>query len=229
MANIARIDNIPVKKYDFHPGYIINTTGIEFGLTSDNTAGFSQTKLNSSANYPSPKDWNPVNVSIRVDDTPYNHGTGLFDTGIDDSFIVLNKTSENQLHGRTGEYGILKEGNTVQMTVGDKPNEIAYYSVTVGDKRNPMQATDYILESQPLRRADARPPFINTGRFFYRGFDSLLDPQDGYFGLRWTGKPGSPYGGTFPPPRSEEEEHGGRDEEGGDSPAEYGLQKPIIV
>ena len=114
-----------------------------------------------------------------------NNGTALFDTGINYSFIQFDKATTKHLHTRrlNGERKVLTDNSTVFMRIGDAPDYIGSYNVTVGDENNVLRPSrgEFRVEKPNLRSG----AFINTGRFFYRGFDTLFDAQNGYFGVRW--------------------------------------------
>lgn len=218
LANIAAINGVPVGS-DFHPGYVLTRNGVEIGLTHSNTAEFRKTKLRANFSTGSQPEWNAVNVTIRVNGTQWNHGTGLFDTGIDDSYIKLTQKSMNESGMPDG--GTLGNGSIVELAVGHLDHPIGFYNVTVGT-HDADAATAYNLEHVP---ALPHQSFMNTGRHFYRKFDAMLDIQDGYFGLRphkyQSDYPVSPSAGHSGWPG-----HDGDSDRGGLN--EYNLQQPII-
>lgn len=69
------------------------------------------------------------------------------------------------------------------MRVGKGPDYIADYEVKVDDTSNPVRP--YRGEFRP--EGASTPAFINTGRFFYRGYEAMYDAECGWFGLRKLG------------------------------------------
>ena len=199
LTNVAFVNSKPVPRSALHSGYIINSTGVELGLTEHNIRGFSQVKLQLTPDSPVQNNWQAVPVSLAVDLSHLNLGIALFDTGIHQSYLRLDKETTSQLHTTTiidkgRRYTVPTDDSVVHMLIGDAPDYIAYYNVTVGDTKNVLRPYhgQYRLEKPSL------PAFINTGRFFYRGFDTMLDAQNGWFGLRWKGEPNDPNGGQYP-------------------------------
>ena len=199
LTNIAFIDGKAVPQGALHPGYIIKSTGVEVGLTLENVQEFASTKLQLTPNSPGRLDWQAANVSLAVDKSHWNYGSALFDTGIHQSYLRLDPETTAQLHTTQitdggKQYTVLTSNSTVHMRIGNAPDYIAYYEVTVGDTRNVVRP--YWGEFR-TEAASPPPPFINTGRYSYRGFDVMLDAECGWFGLRWKGSPGQKGGGQY--------------------------------
>ncbi len=198
LTNIAFVDGAPVPEGAMHVGYVINSTGVEVGLTSENTQGFASTKLDLTPGSPAPRDWAQVNMSLAVDDSHWNDGHALFDTGIDQSYIRVDKATTRQLQktlimDRGKNHSVLTPRSKVHMRIGTAPDFIAYYNVTVGDRNNKVRPHrgEFRTEGATV------PAFLNTGRYFYKGFDALFDAECGWFGLKWRGEPGDPDGGQY--------------------------------
>lgn len=68
------------------------------------------------------------------------------------------------------------------MRVGKGPDYVADYKVRVGDTQNVVRP--YRGEFRPETPSDPNIAFFNSGRFFYRGFEAMLDAECGWFGLR---------------------------------------------
>ena len=186
LTNIAFIDGLQVPQNAMHPGYIINSSGVEIGLTSENTLDFRKTKLQPLDGGTPNIDWRAPDVVLAVDDTNWNHGTALFDTGIHQSYIRLDHESTTQLHKKTviengKRHTILADDSTVHIRIGDPSDYIAQYDVTVNDTTNAVRPS--CGEFRP-EIPSSPPAFINTGRYFYRGYDTMLDAEYGWFGLR---------------------------------------------
>ena len=199
LTNIAFIDGNPVPAGAMHPGYIINSTGVQVGLTLNNVQNFASTKLQLTSGSPANLDWAPANVSLAVDKSHWNYGTALFDTGIHQSYIRLDPETTAQLHTTKitdggKKYTVLTSNSTVHMRIGNVPDYIAYYEVTVGDTQNVVRPYRGEFRTEA---ASPPPPFINTGRYFYKGFDAMLDAGCGWFGLKGTGSSGDGDGGQY--------------------------------
>ncbi|OLN97930.1 hypothetical protein CCHL11_02650 [Colletotrichum chlorophyti] len=174
---------------DIHQGYIITKRGVRVGLTSENTERFRKTKLDlrpGSAH----NDWKMVNMSIRINDSPWNHGFALFDTGIPHSYVAVYK--DVRLHAETVPSRVIRhnppvlaEGTVVEVEVPDENGPIATYRVVApGATGSPdpesMVPSGYVMEKDFSREVG---PHINTGRMFYNGFEVMFDSQCGWFGL----------------------------------------------
>lgn len=199
LTNIAFADGAPVSKDAINAGYVITSTGVHVGLTSQNTQGFATTKLDLTPESPAPRDWAQVDMSLAVDNSHWNSGHALFDTGIGYSFISVDAETTKQLQktlltdDKKKNHSVLVPGSEVHMRVGNAPDFIAYYNVTAGDKDNNVGPNRGEFRTQ----AASVPAFLNTGRNFYRGFDAFFDSECGWFGLRWTGEVGDEDGGLY--------------------------------
>lgn len=172
-----------------HRGYVITGTGVAVGLTQDNTNHFKTSKLHrntKSACHSSPTtDWLMVNMSIAVNDTSRrNVGEALFDTGIDQAYITVDDNIYRDVKPHFEPHSnLLPEGTLVDVVVGDE-SPIAHYAVKVNDSSsllNPSKGRFYVSNRTAK---SVHGPFINTGRFFYKGYDVLFDAECGLFGLR---------------------------------------------
>lgn len=157
---------------NIHQGYVITETGVWVGLTTSNTQEFKFTKLK-----PRPetqptrqlREWNGTSAFIDYHDDLNMQGTALFDTGIAQSYLSGMAFHDTRCLTAGDRYTI-KIGNQA-----DTPVETL--EMTVDDFANPITPS-YVKAS---RRDSA---FVNTGRFFYRSFDVLLDAEEGWLGLR---------------------------------------------
>ncbi|KAI3548817.1 hypothetical protein CSPX01_02840 [Colletotrichum filicis] len=188
LINIVSIGGRPVE--DMHQGYIIGKDGVEVGLTSENTEGFCKTKLALTPGSKAPLDWNMVDMAISMNDSPYDHGLALFDTGIAKSFIRVNEDVSSHVKKVTSQFiktkpppKVAAKGTVVVVHIPNEKNPIATYNVTAQGAGQPdpatMQPAGYILEEPK----PSKPIYINTGRMFYNGFDVLYDSVCGWFGM----------------------------------------------
>lgn len=173
LLNIAvKNDGTTNSSGNIHQGYVITETGVWVGLTRSNSQDFRFTKLS-----PRPetqptgllREWNGTSAFIDYHDNLNMPGTALFDTGISQSY--LSGIAFHDTHRlAAGDQYTIKIGNQA-----DSPVETL--DITVDDFANPITPS-YVRAS---RRESA---FVNTGRFFYRSFDVLLDAEEGWLGLR---------------------------------------------
>ncbi|KAF9880311.1 adhesin aida-i [Colletotrichum karsti] len=184
-VNVGHIKGEEVE--DIHQGYILSQTGVQVGLTQDKVADFKKTKLSVRTGSTAP-DWAMADMSIRINDSPYNHGKALFDTGIPQSYVAVY--DDIQSHVKTEASQSLKNGpqvlvpgSVVEVLIPDEKNPIANYTVTVTSNPQGMEPPGYVMEKPPAPTSTTGP-FINTGRMFYEGFDAMLDSDCGWFGLR---------------------------------------------
>ncbi|KXH66030.1 hypothetical protein CSAL01_05826 [Colletotrichum salicis] len=187
LINIVSIGGRAVA--DIHQGYILGKDGVEVGLTSENTEGFCKTKLDVRSGSKSLIDWNMVNMAISINSSPYDQGQALFDTGIPQAFVAVNKDVRSYVKNVTSKYikthpQVAAKGSVVVVHIPNEKKPIATYNVTAqgAGKPNPatMQPSGFVLEGAPVA---PKLPFINTGRMFYNNFDALFDSACGWFGL----------------------------------------------
>jgi hypothetical protein len=166
-------------------GYVLSKNGITVGLTSANTKRFSKTKLlkneNSKAECGIPN-WHMPQMSIAINNqSNTNHGSALFDTGIKNSFITVSDNIYNSLHLKKKK---LTDGNTVYFNVTGVDNTPrAKYKVTMGDHDTMQLFEGYTVSLFNSSNPHGHDPFINTGRYFYKIFDSMYDAKYGCYGL----------------------------------------------
>lgn len=172
LLNIVKTnDGMTISRSTIHQGYVITETGVWVGLAESNTRDFRFTKLSpnpETKHLAQPKEWNGTNVFINYHDANME-GTALFDTGISQSYFSAPVFQDCHHLPPEDQYTV-KIGNQA-----DNPIETLH--MTVGDFTNPI--TPPYVKARPRK-----PAFINTGRFFYRSFDLLLDAGDGWLGLR---------------------------------------------
>lgn len=184
LTNVASADGKAIEPETIHQGYIIHATGLELGLTEENTRNFTKTQLKASTVSPAENDWDMVDVAISVNGSAWNSGNALFDTGIEYSFIRLDEQTARTMNTQAAKdpvghvRKVLTDNSVVEVRIAD---DIATYRVNNADTKNPMlpYKGEYVLEDS------TRPPaYINTGRRFYLGFSAMLDVECGLFGLR---------------------------------------------
>ena len=175
---------------DIHQGYLITNEGVQVGLTAYNTRNFAKAKLalrpNSTAN-----DWQMVDMAMAIDDSAWNHGSALFDTGISQSYVRVDEETYPLL--RTKPFmrykHVLEPGSVVRVSIGIPP--VGYFKVIANDTQDRLNPAlgQYVVE-----KPSNLGPFINTGRFFYYSFDVMLDAEYGWFGLKLSGSGSNEWG-----------------------------------
>ncbi|KAK6211659.1 outer membrane autotransporter barrel protein [Colletotrichum tabaci] len=187
LIHVTQIGGRPVGG-DMHQGYIITRDGVEVGLTSDNAGGFCKTKLELRAGSTA-TDWQMAKMAIRINDSPWDHGHALFDTGIPQAYVAVNDAVSSRANTTTSKFikthpKVLARRSKVVVSVPDEKNPIATYTVVAQGAGRPdpatMQPSGFVMESAPSAE---RGPYINTGRMFYNGFDAMFDSECGWFGL----------------------------------------------
>ena len=171
-SNVATINDESVEGRPYYQGYIINSTGVTVGLTDSNVKDFSTVQLKKTTKSSLCKDqWDQVEVAIQINGSKWTTGNGLFDTGLNRSYVRADD-------GRSA--GLLPNGTSINAVIGGFTNAIADYSITVGDFVNPLTPWRVTHENWD----STRPGFINTGSYFYRVFETFLDASEGVFGIR---------------------------------------------
>lgn len=197
----SQLDGAPVTSSAFNPflniaemksgntmraGYILTPTGVQLGLTAANTApvpggsAFAYGQLlpiPASSGGPLVNNWQAVPLAISVNQSAFQHGTILMDTGVNDGFLVLPSLSNA---------GIVTDGQVndgVPITVrllgaGD----LVGYSFTVGTD-NPQAPSSVDWVDKPA----GTPNFFNSSLHTYTAFDVLYDAEGGFVGIRLNG------------------------------------------
>ncbi|GKT65628.1 outer membrane autotransporter barrel protein [Colletotrichum tofieldiae] len=186
LIHITQIGQNKVK--GIHQGYIITKDGVEVGLTSDNAERFSKTRLELRPGS-NDTDWQMVKMAIKINDSPWNYGHALFDTGIPQAYVAVYKEVSSRANTTMSTFikthpKVLASKNKVVVSVPDDKNPIATYTVTVQGDGMPdpatMQPSGFVMEAEPSKE---KGPYINTGRMFYNGFEAMFDSECGWFGL----------------------------------------------
>jgi hypothetical protein len=155
-----------------HQGYIISSQGIDLGLTSLNTGGFSFIALQRNQ---SGSDWMQPMGSLGLPDDFLVDLPVLLDTGIDEMLLWLNV---DERPPALANYSQFPSGIEVTITVPSLPDGSApalQYSFVTGDTGDPMAPSVVVWR-------DGRG--INTGRNVLAGADYLYDAVSGQIGFR---------------------------------------------
>lgn len=165
-------------------GYIIKTTGIQLGLTTEDK-GYGFTSLNSTGlqSDNSAPDWQTPMGQTVVNGITNLPGSIVMDSGIPNSFI-----SDPSLKGGTitnlSVY-LMNSGGAVgyHINLEDESNELNPQPETKGDVAImvvPAGINGTYSQSQPPFQGH----FFNTGRNVFEAFDMLYDASNGYMGLK---------------------------------------------
>ena len=127
-------------------------------------------------------------MTISVNGSKVDSGQILFDTGIDYSFIRLSADNTNLMNTTLSpdkphhpSHRVLVADSTVVVQLDGMDPKTIEYRVNDSDAENRVRpyGGEFALENSTVT-----PAFINTGRYFYRGFDAMLDVECGLYGLR---------------------------------------------
>lgn len=167
-------------------GYIIGPTGIQVGLTSSNTSGFSFQNLAPSpaGSYSgvtgSANNWMSATMSVtgsgggKSGSAP---GEFLPDTGLNNAYLYLPGTSLPHGPNAAGQT-VYDNGVTVTLSLlGGVPG--TYYSFTIGGD-SPYAPTSMGLGLPPKGHPELS--YMNSGLHFYGAFNYLYDADGGYVG-----------------------------------------------
>lgn len=199
--NISEIAGKPVAPGTMRSGYVITAKGVHVGLTAQNTGdfGFIQLTPVPDAHDPrDPRDWAQAPMCVSVNQSPCMAGSVLVDTGIPQMYLTV--TSEVPTHlapsmsGKDRQVPVLDNTSQVTVSFPDDKAPIASYSFSV---QAPPQ-TNPLAPAQVITTSKGKLVFVNTGRYFLRGYDVLFDAEGGLFGLKKKAEPSSSSGGEKP-------------------------------
>jgi len=162
-------------------GYIIQTNGIQLGLTGNDT-GYGYTTLNptgfTSGN--SQPDWQtPMGqTAITLNGTVTTNGPGsvVMDSGISQAYISAPDLNGSENITEVSVF-LMNSGGAVgyNINLNDPTNLLNPSSIDISDP-----TTDGIYsQNQPPYQAN----FFNTGRNVFSAFNMLYDAQNGYMGV----------------------------------------------
>lgn len=187
--NVVSIGGVQINtSTTFRNGFIISKEGITIGLTGANTAGYAFTDLIPGLHHSeSPLDWAPVPACIRVNDMPSCVvGTALLDTGISHSYLTLPYDSPVYRHNATSPSSgaavlALDDGSLIQIGIG-AGNKVVNDDFYVGSRSGMANGPVPLMVITTL--TNSKPPYVNTGRFFFRAWNVAFDPVGGRMGFK---------------------------------------------
>lgn len=165
----------------FAPGYVVDGSGVEVGLTPGQVSGFATTDLTASSAVPG--DWQTapgyVAIDASIDDVsgePTTSASVLVDTGITEMFI--------DSHSRAAPFDHLDEGDYVSVSVGNTPGTASFspYFFEVGAGDVPTQSG---MNPSHVSLIHLQPSgvFVNTGRYVLFQQRYLFDARKGRVGF----------------------------------------------
>ncbi len=167
--------------YHFAPGYIVDGSGVEVGLTAGQVSGFATADLTGSTDVPG--DWLTapgfVAVDASIDDVsgePSTPASVLVDTGITEMFV--------DSASRAAPFDHLTQDDYVSVSVGNSPGTTAFspYFFQVGaggvpsqEGMNPSHVSLIHLQTSGI--------FVNTGRYVLFENRYMFDARKGAVGF----------------------------------------------
>ena len=154
-------------------GYILESTGIQLGLT-ESTTNFAYTQLSPSGytNTNSVPDWRLSSGEVVANGITNGPVTILMDAGIGYSFLSTDILS-GWIHHRS---------NSLSINLVNSLGAVGYNFETDSSDHN-AQSNNVVAPSGVTNNGSTSALFINTGRHVFYGFDMLYDPQNGYIGV----------------------------------------------
>lgn len=155
------------------PGYILETTRIQLGLT-ESTTGFAYTDLQPSgySSTNSVPDWRLSSGEVVANGVTNGPVTLLMDAGIGYAFL-----STEILDG-----WIHHHNNSLSVNLVNSLGRVGYNFKTDSNDKN-AQPNNIIAPANVTDNGSKSALFMNTGRHVFYGFDMLYDAQNGYIGV----------------------------------------------
>jgi len=155
------------------PGYILETNGIQLGLT-ESTTNFAYTELLPSgySDADSVPDWRLSLGEVVANGFTNGPGTILMDAGIGYSFLSTDVV-----------YGWKRRGtNALSINLVNSGGSVGYnFTVLPGGSTD--QSNNVVAPSGVTNNGSTNSLFINTGRHVFYGFNMLYDAQNGFIGV----------------------------------------------
>jgi len=195
-------------------GYVLDTAGIQIGLTPNNTQGFAMVKLAPSttastyapgspnafvSTLPNRPDWMRAPASIVVNGAVGN-GTMLMDTGVPGMFLTappdaIVQTNTNLALGC--KTSCAAANTAIQVIMPGQTTPIASYNFTLGpggtlQPGNLLAPLDISVDTPNVNT------YVNTTFNFLNGFNYFYDYDNGFVGFQWNGKVANEYGTQTP-------------------------------
>ena len=172
------------KEQHIRHGYIFTNTGVYLGLTPSNTRDFAFIKLTPDAQ----GECSGATATIEVNGNAASGGL-LMDTGVTSMFI--SPPSGTTLAAKEPVPPATQVSIYMPEKMPKGTPQPAFYTFTVGATKNALRPEKVTVVKDPA-------PFVNTGRYFLRGFQYLYDADGCYVGFKWTNHVQAKYGGVVP-------------------------------
>lgn len=169
------------KLSELHKGYVIQNDKVTIGIPTTANSEYAFVKL-----APNAIDWNVATMSVSVA-TPGSlavtgSGTFLPDTGI--NYMFLSPPLGTDL--RDGFYAPVN--TDIQISLPGSPAQGASYQFkAVAHDHKDCTIALGVTPCSVTALVKGNPPFVNSGREFYSGFDYIYDFENGYVGYKWVG------------------------------------------
>ncbi|KAF2637724.1 hypothetical protein P280DRAFT_406434 [Massarina eburnea CBS 473.64] len=186
--NIIYVNGTAVSRGALRSGYIISTRGVDIGLTTANTRGFLFASLEPGVTHrEDSRDWAMVRANLSINGKGGRPGYGLVDTGIPQMYIRAEDgvsiptvmIPNPDPNGTAEEVERVKPGTRIGIgALSSGREQVMEYSFVVGKGASKMEPC-FVKEGR-----QTPPPFVNTGRNFFFGYDVAFDAAGGRFGFR---------------------------------------------
>lgn len=163
---IKQYNNEPISSETFRRGYVIHRRSIEVGLTGDNTKSFKYVKLTNKASPSTQWYWDPLPAALSINGGSWMPGDALIDTGVTTMQVFSPQDDPNKV-------------SSIAIRFPAENTDLPEYSFRWPGELDWMPLKLDYYESTKKNEA-----FVNTGRNFYYKFDTLLDVEEGYWGLK---------------------------------------------
>ncbi|MGX1097608.1 subtilase-type serine protease [Amorphus sp. MBR-141] len=171
------VNVVPNGTSTFNQGYIIRDGKIEVGLTAANTSNFAYGKLQPTADSQGTSTWSQAPMAIQVGAAGPATGVLLADTGVTDGFVHIPGAQTS---------GAVTAGSLVTVQVLDA-GDLVTYSFVVGSQcaqaPQPANCNPQAPNGISWVTRVTSDAYLNSSIYFYKGFDYLFDPANGYLGV----------------------------------------------
>ena len=160
-------------------GYIVKSTGIQLGLTT-NDKNYGYTTLNTTGltSNNSQPDWQTPMGQTVVHGTTNGPGSVVMDSGIPQAYISATGLTDGDLIMDEMTVSLMNSAGAVgyKINESDASNALnpSYVEVSA-----PGTSGTYSQSKEPFQ-----PFFFNTGRNVFAAFDMLYDAENGYMGVQ---------------------------------------------
>ena len=189
---VDKIDGASTTPTSFRTGYVVGKDRVTIGLTRASGSGFAMVKLTPNTIYP-PNQWNSPQAGVIVGGINLGVGTFLPDTGIP-YMLVTPQAPVQPGSPCAAPTGICASTTTpVQIILLPQIPGGLSYSFLAGVSGSSPLTPEYV-NLRPVNTANpldaASPTSVNSGVYFYQGFNYLVDYAGGWIGYQSNGAAG---------------------------------------